>query len=123
MVSISGRSPDREWQYQYYRPDRLPGLYDRDYGRPGPYGLGVAVTTQSYHLSKPDTWTRLISRPKTAISAARRRARPISAHFADHGYTIAGFGCISAASFRFSVSIGLYVTGVLLLVFELKVSE
>ena len=53
----------------------------------------------------------------------KTRSKPILRHLADHVYTLAGFGCISAASFTFSFAIGLYVTGILLLVFEFKVSD
>ena len=60
---------------------------------------------------------------RSVLGAAKRRSSPLVRHLADHAYTLAGFGCISAASFTFSLAIGLYVTGILLLVFEFKVSE
>lgn len=57
----------------------------------------------------------------TGLSAAvKTRAAPGVKH---HGYTIAGFGCISGAAFVHSVFTGLLVTGILFLVFEWKVSE
>ena len=60
---------------------------------------------------------------RSVLGTARAKSRPITRHIADHLYTLAGFGCISAASFVHSVFTGLLVTGILLLVFEFKVSE
>ncbi len=60
---------------------------------------------------------------KKFVEVVRARSSPISRHLADHAYTIAGFGCISAASFVHSVFTGLLTTGILLLVFEFKVGE
>jgi hypothetical protein len=53
----------------------------------------------------------------------RDTTRPARAHLAGHAYTIAGFGCFSAASFYHSVFTGLLVSGALFLVYEWKVSE
>jgi len=53
----------------------------------------------------------------------RRRAAPLASHIRDHVYSLLGLGCVSAAAFYHSVFSGLLVTGVLLLVFEWKVSE
>jgi hypothetical protein len=68
-----------------------------------------------------------VARLKSAMGATwmsvRRTARPLSAHLAEHAYTIVGFGCISAASFIHSVFTGLLVSGFLFLIFEWKVSE
>jgi hypothetical protein len=53
----------------------------------------------------------------------RATARPAIAHVREHAYSIAGLGCISAASFVHSTFTGLLVTGLMFLVFEWKVSE
>jgi len=66
---------------------------------------------------------RLSRRLRRLREDVRGRSRPIRRHIADHAYTLAGFGCISAASFVHSVFTGLLVTGILLLVFEFKVSD
>jgi hypothetical protein len=62
-----------------------------------------------------------------AISAiqvvAKTRSRPIRAHLQEHAYTLVGFGCVSAACFLHSVFTGLLVTGILVIVFEWKVSD
>ena len=57
------------------------------------------------------------------LIAAHTRTRTSIAHLREHAYTLLGFGCISAASFWHSVFAGLLVTGILLLVFEWKVSD
>jgi hypothetical protein len=63
-----------------------------------------------------DTWTRV-------VATSKARSRPIRRHLADHAYTLAGFGFISAASYVHSLFTGLLVTGILFLVFEFKVGE
>jgi len=60
---------------------------------------------------------------KRLVEVVRTRSSPIRRHLADHLYTIAGFGCLSAASFVHSVFTGLITTGILLLVFEFKVGD
>jgi hypothetical protein len=60
---------------------------------------------------------------QTVFGAIVANTRPARAHFVDHVYSWAGFGCISAASFVHSVFTGLLVTGILALVFEWKVGE
>jgi hypothetical protein len=56
-------------------------------------------------------------------TATRARVRPVRAVLADHVFTLAGFGLVSAAFFQLGLFAGLLVTGVLVLVFEWKVSE
>lgn len=60
---------------------------------------------------------------QTVLGAIRANSAPARSIFADHAYSLVGFGCISAASFVHSVFTGLLVTGILCLVFEWKVSE
>jgi hypothetical protein len=58
-----------------------------------------------------------------AMSAMRAGTAPVAGHLRDHGYTIAGLGFISAASFVHSLFTGLLVTGILILIFEWKVGD
>jgi hypothetical protein len=60
---------------------------------------------------------------QAVITVAGAHSRPIRQHMVDHGYSLVGFGCISGASFLHSAFTGLLVTGILLLVFEWKVSD
>jgi hypothetical protein len=57
------------------------------------------------------------------LVVAGAHSRPIRSNLVDHGYTLLGFGCISGASFLHSAFTGLLVTGILLLIFEWKVSD
>lgn len=66
---------------------------------------------------------RLREYSRSVLGTARAKTRPITRHLADHAYTLAGFGCISAASFVHSVFTGLLVTGILLIIFEFKVGD
>jgi hypothetical protein len=58
-----------------------------------------------------DTWGRL-----------RRRAVPVTEHIRDHGFSWTAMGCVDAACFVHSLFTGLLVTGILLFLFELKIS-
>ena len=60
---------------------------------------------------------------KRISEVVKTRSSPIRRNISDHLFTIAGFGCISAASFIHSVFTGLLTTGILFLVFEFKVSD
>jgi hypothetical protein len=57
------------------------------------------------------------------LSAVTATARPAVNHLIDHGYTIAGLGCVDVAAFTHSMFTGFLVTGIMFLVFEWKVSE
>ncbi len=57
------------------------------------------------------------------LAATKSKAAPVASHLRDHGYSIAGLGCVSGAAFVHSIFSGLLVTGILFLVFEWKVSE
>lgn len=58
-----------------------------------------------------------------AVSVMRGQAAPVAGHLRDHAYSIAGLGFISAAAYVHSLFTGLLVTGILILIFEWKVSE
>jgi hypothetical protein len=60
---------------------------------------------------------------QAVITVAGAHSKPVRSNLVDHGYTLLGFGCISGASFLHSAFTGLLVTGILLLVFEWKVSD
>jgi hypothetical protein len=57
------------------------------------------------------------------LGVVKARSAPALRNAREHGYTLGGFGCISAASFLHSTFTGLIVTGVLFLIFEWKVGD
>jgi hypothetical protein len=65
----------------------------------------------------------LMSAVAIAGSIGRARSRPTLAHVRDHGYSICGFGFMSAAAFYHSPFAGLLVTGISFFIYEWKVSE
>jgi hypothetical protein len=60
---------------------------------------------------------------QTIRTQTKVRTRPLRAHLQDHAYTLVGFGSIDAACFLHSLFCGLLVGGILVLVFEWKVSD
>lgn len=73
--------------------------------------------------SRAAAYAALIGAVAVVGPSLRATARVSAAQLADHFYTIAGLGCISAAGFVHSTFTGLLLTGLMFIVFEWKVSE
>lgn len=84
------------------------------------------MTTEAFSVSM-EKGKRARKAILTVVSALMiavgTNTRPARKHIRDHGYTFGGFSFISGASFLHSAFTGLLVTGILLLVFEWKVSD
>jgi hypothetical protein len=88
----------------------------------------MSYRNPAFPLAPPSgRWGRVRSNAGTlaagAVSVIRGHTAPVVSHLRDQAYSIIGLGCISAAAFVHSVFTGLLVTGLLVLVFEWKVSE
>lgn len=75
-----------------------------------------------------DNWAKR-ARTRAAVGLrvgsmwARKRAVLVRAHLVDHAYSWLAMGFVDAAAYVHSVFSGLLVTGILFLLFELKIGD